>query len=407
MFLKNIRAERQPYPTELKAIMSIEEARKSRAWLSTWPGINEGNTPYWRLPALAQKLGIGELYVKDESSRSYLGSFKALGAPIALIRLILRRWPEKQFEPKDLFAGRHAAELSKFTIISATDGNHGRALAAAAKSVGCSCVIVLHKNVSIEREEPIAALGAKVLRVDGNYDESVFEAAKFAAQNGWEVVSDTSYEGYEDIPRDVMQGYGVIADELMEQFDVSLDYPPFTHVFLQGGVGGLAAGICSYLHERFGAKRPTIVVVEPTQADCLIQSALSGKAAKATGTTDSLMAGLSCGEASPLAWRFLESTVDFFVTVDDSQVPAAMCVLATGTFGDIPVLVGESGAAGFAYLMSSNVSEPRAWDELGLSGSSKVLVVNTEGNTAPGIYERLVGRSGVDVLAAQRNWLPS
>lgn len=156
-------------------------------------------------------------------------------------------------------------------------------LAAAAQTLGCRCVIVLHANVSHEREQAIAAYGAEIVRIAGNYDESVEEAAHRAAVNGWHVVSDTSYDGYEDIPRDVMQGYGTIAAEIVAQSDSLPNRPAYTHVFLQGGVGGLAAGLVSYLWERHGEHRPRFIVVEPRQADCLYQSALAGYAARADG----------------------------------------------------------------------------------------------------------------------------
>ncbi|MDM0041743.1 diaminopropionate ammonia-lyase [Variovorax sp. J22G21] len=405
MVLKNSRARRQPYSEDLKSIMSIDEARRSRHWLSQWSGLNRVPTPLWRLPGLAQELGVHELLIKDESCRSTLGSFKALGAPIALLRLVLRRWPHKGFVPADIFIGRHADELRDFVVISATDGNHGRALAAAAKTIGCQCVIVLHKNVSLEREAPIEALGARIVRIEGNYDESVAEAARLAAENDWQVVSDTSYDGYEEIPRDVMQGYGTIADEVLEQCSAVGEEPPFSHVLLQGGVGGLAAGVSSYLHERYGSRRPTLIVVEPKQADCLYQSALLGRPARATGSVDSLMAGLSCGEASPLAWRFLEPVVDCFVTIEDSQVPDAMRLLASGSFGDVPILAGESGVAGLAYLTGMAASSDNHRAELALDPSSRVLLINTEGSTAPRLYQELVGRSGREVLEAQDRWL--
>src|SRR5699024_7596341 len=141
--------------------------------------------------------------------RSSLGSFKALGAPIALVRHLLRLHPD--LEPQRVLDGDYAPRLKSHTVISATDGNHGRSLAAAARDAGCGCVIVLHAKVSLEREEAIAACGARIVRIEGNYDQSVAEAARLAAANGWQVISDTSYEGYEEIPRDVMQGYGIIA----------------------------------------------------------------------------------------------------------------------------------------------------------------------------------------------------
>ena len=400
MLLANPNATRQPYPEALKRIMSIAQAQESREWLGHWDGINRGATPLYALPDLAAELGVGQLLVKDESRRSALGSFKALGAPIALVRLILRRFPEQRFDVPALLAGEYRQALADFTVISATDGNHGRALAAAAQSVGCRCVIVLHANVSVEREQAIAAYGAQIVRISGNYDESVEEAAAQAYRNGWLVVSDTSYEGYEDIPRDVMQGYGTIAAEIVEAHAEG-----FTHVFLQGGVGGLAAGIASYLWELQGEQRPTFIVVEPEQADCLYQSALAGRAAKASGSVDSVMAGLACGETSPLAWKFLQPGVDFFMTIEDSDAVRAMGRLAAGSARDIPLEAGESAVAGLAALQRL-AEAPSLAAEIGLNADSRVLLISTEGATAPGVYAELVGESAESVRARQMRWVP-
>jgi diaminopropionate ammonia-lyase family len=399
MLHANPRAIRAAYPSALRAILNIETALASRRILSHWDGIRM-DTPVWNLPGLARSLGVGAVHVKDESTRSPLGSFKALGAPLALVRLLQRSRPG--LAAPDLFAGRHARDIADFTVISATDGNHGRALAAAARSIGCRCVIVLHANVSVEREEPIAAYGAQIVRIAGNYDDSVREAASLAARNGWHVVSDTSYDGYEEIPRDVMQGYAVIADEVFGGAAAAGECP-YTHVFLQGGVGGLAAGVVSYLWERYGARRPAIVIVEPGQADCLLQSAIAGRPAPAKGSVDSVMAGLACGEPSPLAWRFLDPAVDGFMTVSDAQAVDAMRMLATGTDGDAPVLAGESGAAGLAGLAVLRADEIAA-RPLGIDGGSRVLLVNTEGATAPQLYEDLTGMAPQSVLERQAQW---
>ncbi|APX94458.1 diaminopropionate ammonia-lyase [Halomonas sp. 1513] len=402
MLIANPNAKYEPYPDDLKSIMSIQKANESRAWLAGWSQLNSNATPLYSLPGLAAKLGVAEILLKDESKRSALGSFKALGAPIALVRLILRQFPEHCFDARDLLAGEHSSALAGFTVVSATDGNHGRALAAAARSVGCRCIIVLHANVSTEREAPIAANGAEIVRISGNYDASVETAAELAEKNGWLVVSDTSYEGYEEIPRDVMQGYSTIAAEIMEVEGLQHRAgPAFTHVFLQGGVGGFAAGIASYLWELHGAQRPTIVVVEPEQADCLYQSASAGKAARATGSVDSVMAGLACGETSRLAWKFLQPCVDFFMTIHDDEAVTAMRALAGGSEQDVPVVSGESGAAGLAGL-SRLASDSM---QVGLNAESRILLINTEGDTAPGVYRELVGESGATVLARQANWL--
>jgi diaminopropionate ammonia-lyase len=266
-------------------------------------------------------------------------------------------------------------------------------------------VIVLHAKVRAEREEAIAALGAEIVRVEGNYDESVTAAARLARANGWHVVSDTSYEGYEEIPRDVMQGYGTIAAEIVEALHVrAAPSASITHVFLQGGVGGLAAGIASYFWEICEDRRPAVVIVEPQQADCLYQSAVQGTAARATGSVDSVMAGLACGEASPLAWRFLESGADFFMTVEDEDAVEAMQRLAQGNATDLPIVSGESGAAGLAGL-SRLMQDPDLSHQAGLSRDSGVLLINTEGATAPAAYRELVGESAEAVLARQKTYL--
>jgi N-carbamoyl-L-amino-acid hydrolase len=403
MLFVNPNAQRVDYDESLRSILSIERSRESRRCLSNWDVLTLGATPLRSLPGLAKRLSIEHLWVKDESLRSPLGSFKVLGAPIALLRLIQRRWPDQDLRAEELLAGVHAQRLKDFVVVSATDGNHGRALAAAARSVGCRCVIVLHAQVSAEREGPIAELGAQIVRIRGNYDESVHEAARLAQINEWQVVSDTSYVGYEEIPRDVMQGYSVLVDELLESTAPG-EPCPFTHVVLQGGVGGLAAGVVSHFWERYGAARPTLIVVEPQQADCLMQSARTGTASRATGSVDSVMAGLACGQTSPLAWRFLRSSIDVFVTVSDDQAVQAMRQLATGDAGDVPVVSGESGAAGLAALVAVAASE-EAMHRVGLDKRSRVLLLNTEGATAPGVYQTLTGRTADEVRRAQVLWL--
>lgn len=405
VLITNTRALRTPYPAGLQSILSIERAQESRRWLAAWPGIAGKATPLYDLPGVARELGVARFSVKDESVRSPLGSFKALGAPIALVRQILRLHPG--LDPTAILAGRYADRLRRYTVISATDGNHGRSLAAAARDAGCGCAIVLHANVSAEREQAIAAFGAQIVRIAGNYDESVDEAARLAASNGWQVVSDTSYDGYEDIPRDVMQGYAAIAAEIVEQTGSRRgETGAFTHVLLQGGVGGLAAGIASFLWEYQGTHRPCFIVVEPAQADCLLQSALHGRASRATGSVDSVMAGLACGEASTLAWKLLQIGIDHFMTIDDSQAIEAMRLLAKGGDQDVPIIAGESGTAGLAALRVLRDNASLA-SQTGIDAQSRVLIVNTEGATAPQVYEALVGESAESVQARQSAWKSS
>lgn len=392
----NPRAQRGAYPEELAAVLSPARGSRYAAWLSGWPRVPDVPTPLVPLPAQAVRLGLRALALKDEGRRSALGSFKALGAPVALVAEVLRRHPA--WEGPSVLAGHYADALAGFTVISATDGNHGRSLAAAAQDAGCLSVIVLHAEVSEEREAAIAALGAKIVRVTGNYDASVAEAARLAEAEGWQVISDTSYAGYEQIPGDVMQGYSRIAAEALTQAPKGL-----THVVLQGGVGGLAAGVVSEFWGRLGAARPTFLVVEPVQADCLLQSARQGRAGTATGSVDSVMAGLACGEASPLAWRFLENSVDAFLTIEDDAAIAAMRRLAQGSDREPPLVVGECGAAGLAALEGLSAEDRLA---LGLDESASVLLINTEGATAPAVYASLVGETAEAVAARRDAWSP-
>lgn len=242
------------------------------------------------------------------------------------------------------------------------------------------------------------------MRIQGNYDDSVEEAARLADANGWQVVSDTSYEGYEEIPCDVMQGYGTIAAEVVTQAGIRAgNKGPYTHVFLQGGVGGIAAGVASDLWEYQGGHRPRFIVVEPAQADCLLQSAIQGKPAKATGTVDSVMAGLACGEASPLAWRFLAQAIDHFMTIEDDQAVEAMRMLARGSRRDIPIVAGESGVVGLAAMRVLRQSAELS-GQAGLDEYSSVLMINTEGATAASVYRALTGATAESVLARQASW---
>jgi diaminopropionate ammonia-lyase len=275
-------------------------------------------------------------------------------------------------------------------VCCATDGNHGRSVAWGAREAGLRCVIYVHEGVSEGRAQAIRGFGAEVRRVGGNYDDSVRIAAADAAREGWTVVSDTSWEGYQDIPRDVMQGYGVMVGEAIAQGGGGARPP--THVFVQGGVGGIAAATVAHLWERFGAARPRVVVVEPDKADCLTRSAEQGRVVHLSGDLDTIMAGLSCGEPSPLAWAVLDPGADAFMAIGDAAIAPAMRALAA-----LGVVGGESGVAGLAGLrIAATDRAMRA--ALGLDASSRVLLFGTEGATDPALYEELVGESAERVM---------
>lgn len=288
-------------------------------------------------------------------------------------------------------AGRYKDIVSGLTVCCATDGNHGRSVAWGAQQFGARCVIYLHATVSQGREDAITRFGAEVRRVDGNYDDSVRQAARDAEANGWFVVSDTSYPGYMKVPRDVMQGYTIMIDEAVQQ----LPEPP-THCFVQGGVGGLAAAALSQLWEAYGPDRPRVVVVEPDRAACLYASVRAGSPTAVEGELDTLMAGLACGEVSLLAWEVLDEGVDDFMTVSDDSAVEAMRLLANGAAGDAPLVAGESAVAGLVGLLIAR-QQPELSAALGLDEASRVLVIGSEGATDEAVYRELVGRGSAEV----------
>jgi diaminopropionate ammonia-lyase len=252
-----------------------------------------------------------------------------------------------------------------------------------AQRFGAACVIFVHETVSQGRRDAIARYGATIRVVPGNYDDAVREAQRQADANAWFVVSDTSYAGYTEVPRDVMQGYRVMADEAADQIG---DAP--THVFIQGGVGGLAAAVAVQMRARFGTG-PRVIVAEPDKAACLLASAEAGAPVSVPGELDTLMAGLACGEPSLLAWQELERSAFAFTSVTDDSAVACMKALAARM---PPVVAGESAVAGLAALLLA-AREPFARGALGLEDTSRILLFGTEGATDPEVYARLVGRA--------------
>lgn len=342
--------------------------------IAAWKGY--APTPLVSLPGLAAQCGVADLWVKDEGPRFGLGSFKALGGAYAVAATI-----------------RAAADIP--TVASATDGNHGRSVAWGARRAGCRCVIYLHETVSEERERAIRALGAEVVRTPGNYDEAALRCAEDARRLGWVVVSDTAgTDGRaREVALTVMQGYGVMIDEVVEQ--LGADWP--SHVLVQGGCGGLAAAVRAHLATLRGARpQPRFVVVEPAAAACLYRSALAGEIQTVPGELDTVMAGLAVGEPSVPAWEILATGADAFLTIPDEMALAAMRALAAPQTLDLPVVAGETGAAALGALLAVN-GDPLARGALGLDPSSRVLVINTESDTDPQIYAAVVGRSAAAV----------
>lgn len=372
-------------------ILSPQGFIRAKQEITQWPGYRR--TPLRELDLAAKESNLANIYYKDESGRFGLGSFKALGGAYAVSNLLKNFLKESGscLEPnsKDLLSGKYREQLQVIEITCATDGNHGRSVAWGCQQFGCRCIIYIHASVSEGRKQAIEGYGAEVLRVPGNYDDAVRQADLDAKRYGRYVVSDTSYAGYMDVPKDVMQGYTVMADEAFLQLPEGV-IP--SHIFVQGGVGGLAAAVFAQAWQHFGEQRPHCVVVEPNNACCLFESARQGKPITIDGELDTLMAGLACGEVSLLAWEILVDTASSFLTVSDQSAVDCMRLLAAGKLSsDGPIVAGESAVAGLsALLLASSNEQLRA--SLTLSKESQIMLIGSEGATDPELYEELVNK---------------
>jgi diaminopropionate ammonia-lyase len=339
------------------------------------------------LPGLAKQLGVSAIHVKDESTRLGLGSFKSLGGAYAVIRIIheeANRRLGRQIPIADLLSQPVRDIAATMTFVCATDGNHGRSLAAGARLMGATSIILVHEGVSKARVDAIRDVGAVIRTVAGTYDDAVDAAREAADQNGWLLVSDTSWPGYEDVPRRVMQGYSVIAAECWEQIP---EQP--THIFLQAGVGGFAAAMAANAITRWPENPPRIIIVEPADAACLMASARAGQPVAVDHSGSTIMGMLECFAPSLVAFNILKATAYAFVTVDDEDAALAMRQLAFPLGADQPIIAGESGSAGIAALLAL-AKAPDQWAKLGLTADARILLFSTEGATDPSSYQRIV-----------------
>jgi diaminopropionate ammonia-lyase len=337
-------------------------------------------TPLISLSALASRLGVGEILLKDESSRWGLNAFKILGVSYAIHRLL----------EDDVLT-------TESVLCCATDGNHGLALAHVARKMSLRAHVYVHSHTTQARAEAIRREGAEVLMVDGNYDDAVRRAADDAQRHGWTVISDTSWPGYELVPQYIMAGYTILLEEAAKQ------WPPTATpeiVLIQAGVGGLLCAVASWLCNRFGSRRPFLISCEPIGAACVLESAKAGALTTLQGSLDTVMAGLSCGTPSHVAWPTISTVVDAFVAVEDEQTEQAMRLLAYPEPPDCTVVAGESGACGLASLIAVLRDEDLkpVRDAAKLGPGSRILVVNTEGATDPQRYRRIVGADTTGLL---------
>lgn len=352
-------------------------------------------TPLHSLVKMAKHLGVSNLWVKDESFRFGLNAFKVLGGSYAVGKYLAETLnvdiSELSFER--LRSIEVKEKLGEITFVTATDGNHGRGIAWAANQLGQKSVVYMPKGSSEIRLNNIKAEGAEASITNLNYDDTVRLASQKAEENGWVLIQDTAWDGYEKIPTWIMQGYGTIIDEAIEQISNAGDSSP-THVFLQAGVGSFACSILGYLVEKLGDERPITVIVEPENAACLFKSmsAGDGKPHSVTGALNTIMAGLACGEPSTTSWGVLKDYADSFVSCPDYVAARGMRILASPLGYDPQIISGESGAVGIGLvsLLSENNKYEDIKEKLKLNQDSKILIISTEGDTDPDHYRKVV-----------------
>ena len=375
-------------------LMRLSEMEKVSAFHKSFP--QYAPTPLVRLEALAAKLGVRGIYVKDESHRFNLNAFKVLGGSYAMARYIAKLTGEdiSAMTYERLTSKELRDQIGQITFFTATDGNHGRGVAWAANKLGQKSVVYMPAGSSQTRLANIQAEGAEASIIDGNYDDAVrLAAAESAKVPKSVVVQDTAWEGYEEIPGWIMQGYGTMAAETDRQL-AEYDAVP-THIFVQAGVGSLAGAVQGFFTTAYGnagGKCPAVTIVEPHAANCLFQSAKAKDYRVVGGEMRTVMAGLACGEPNTISWQILKNHSSFFASCPDWVSAKGMRILASPLRGDTRIVSGESGAVGLGLLAclaaGSNYTELR--DMLGLNNDSVVLLFSSEGDTDPQKYQDIV-----------------
>lgn len=381
-----------------KPVTSVDDfapdtIRGVRAFHATFPGYQP--TPLHSLPALAKMLGVKAIYLKDESFRFGLNAFKVLGGSYAIAKYLAEKLSKdlKDLPYDVLTSDATRKELGEVVFATTTDGNHGRGVAWTARVLKQKAVVYMPKGSSQRRVDHIVAEGGQVTVRDCNYDESVRLTAQEANEKGWVVVQDTAWPGYEDIPLWIMQGYGTMADEAIEQLQADGVSQP-SHVFIQAGVGSLAGMVQGVFRARYKEKSPRVVLAEASKADCFYKSAIAGdgKPHVVGGDLDTLMAGLACGEANTIAYDILRDYTSAFVSCPDYVAAHGMRMLGNSLAGDPHITSGESGAvtAGLLAFAMRDRKLGALRDALGLNENSTVLLFSTEGDTDPEKYRSVV-----------------
>ena len=342
--------------------LSKNEIDEAYLTIKEWNGYSP--TPLINLSELSHELNLNKIFYKDESKRFDLKSFKALGGAYAVQKI---------------------SKGNKNIVVStATAGNHGRSVAWGAKRLGLKCKIFISEFVSDARGQAMANLGAEVIKVKGNYENSLIECIKQSTKNGWQIVQDVAWDNYLLVPKYTMAGYSVMMKEILDQ----LDNNEITHIILQAGVGGMAgamiAGIARYLKNI-----PITIVVEPDSAACVLESIKSGKIEKIDIKRESLMGGMSCGEVSLVPWEILKNSVKYCISLPDDDIAKTMKLLGNASFSNEKIIAGENSAPGVIGLIAS-CEDQKIKKELNLNSNSNVLVIGCEGDTDQEMYKKLV-----------------
>ena len=376
------------------SVMALEEVEKARAFHKTIPGYER--TPLAHLTHMADRLGLKDVCVKDESYRFGLNAFKVLGGSFAMAKYIAKQTGRdiSELDFETLTSDKLREEFGQATFFTATDGNHGRGVAWAANRLKQKAVVFMPKGSTQNRLNHILAENATATIEEVNYDECVRMAAAAAAkvENGV-VVQDTAWKGYEEIPSWIMQGYGSMAMEANEQLhELGIKRP--THVFVQAGVGSLAGGVQGYFANQYPDNPPIVCVVEADTAACLYKGAVAGDGAEynVEGDMPTIMAGLACREPNTTSWDILKNHVSVFVAAPDWVSAKSMRMLAAPIKGDPQVTSGESGAVTFGVLneIMTNPEYADLKEALQLDENSQVLLFSTEGDTDPERYKEIV-----------------
>jgi diaminopropionate ammonia-lyase len=387
---KIVQYERQTGEKYNLDFLSLKQIEKVKSFHESFPIYKP--TPLVEMKNTAKELGLGNIYVKDESYRFGLNAFKVLGGSYAMGNYLAQKLGRdiSDLPYTQLISNEVKEELGDITFVTATDGNHGRGVAWTANQLQQKSVVYMPKGSSQERLQNIRNEGAEASITEFNYDEAVRLAYKNSEEKGWVMVQDTAWEGYEDIPTWIIQGYGTMGYETYMQ----LKNEKPTHIFVQAGVGSLAGAITGIFSAIYGEERPIITIVEPNKADCIYRTAEAndGELHFVTGDMDTLMAGLACGEPCSIGWNVLKDYADNFISCPDYVAAQGMRILGNPSVGDEKIVSGESGASTFGCVaeIMRNPALKEMKEKLKLNENSTVLFFSTEGDTDKESYKSIV-----------------